>query len=333
MRLFVSEFVCGGGWSSPDRPDSLVREGAAMLRALVSDAIAAGWEVVATWDRRLTIPDELRQRGLELIPVDDSSEERERFTQLCRDTDATYVIAPELDEELTRRVTVAQAHSRRCLNASVEAVDLCGDKWAFFQHCQRVGLPTIETWRLANAVSHQFAGPHVVKLRLGAGSQQMKLVARDADLPLASETHRSAEFLVQPFLSGHSISVGAIVWSEQRYELFPIVDQFIDPARGFEYGGGRIPSRWNVEGVRALARRVIESIPGLLGYIGIDMLVPDSNPAQLVVVEVNPRLTTSYIGYRQLCRENLIHHWLEEVTTPLTWMPGVITFDCQGVVQ
>lgn len=304
-----------------------------MLRAVVSDAIAAGWDVVATWDRQLAIPDELRQRGLELIPVDDRSEERDQFMQLCRDADAAYVIAPELDEELTRRVAVAQSLNRRCLNASVEAVDLCGDKWAFFQHCRRVGLPTLETWRLAGAGHIPITGLRVVKLRLGAGSQQMKLVTQDADLPQACETHRGAEFLVQPYLSGHSISVAAIVWPEQRCELFPVADQFIDPTRGFEYGGGRIPSPWNVAEVQTLARRVIESIPGLLGYIGIDMLIPVAAPNQPLVVEVNPRLTTSYIGYRQLCRENLVHHWLEEVTTPLTWKPGIITFDSQGVIQ
>lgn len=333
MRLFVSEFVCGGGWSSPDRPDSLVREGAAMLRAFAIDAIAAGWEVVATWDRRLSVPDELRQCGLELISVNDAEEERVRFAELCRAAEAAYVIAPELDGELLRRVTAAQTLSRRCLNASISAVDLCGDKWEFFLHCQREGLPTVDTERLRGSGDSAFGWPRVAKLRFGAGSQLMQLLTPEMEWPVCDKTDRHLELLVQPYISGSAISIAALVGSGQRYELFPVADQFISPERGFEYGGGRVPSQRDSAVIRQLAGRVIESIPGLCGYVGIDLLIPDSHPAQPIVVEVNPRLTTSYIGYRALCPENIVRHWLEARPEPLRWRPNTITFDSQGTIQ
>ena len=43
----------------------------------------------------------------------------------------------------------------------------------------------------------------------------------------------------------------------------------------------------------ALAEDVCRAIPGLDGYVGIDLLLGEDAP---VVVEVNPRLTTSYVG-------------------------------------
>jgi predicted ATP-grasp superfamily ATP-dependent carboligase len=52
----------------------------------------------------------------------------------------------------------------------------------------------------------------------------------------------------------------------------------------------------SVEGVDELARlaaRAVAAIPGLWGYVGIDFLLTESGP---VVLEVNPRLTTSYAG-------------------------------------
>jgi len=42
-----------------------------------------------------------------------------------------------------------------------------------------------------------------------------------------------------------------------------------------------------------LAQRTVVAIPGLWGYVGIDVLLTAAGP---VVVEVNPRLTTSYAG-------------------------------------
>lgn len=304
-----------------------------MLRAFVSDAIAAGWEVVATWDRRLSIPDELRQRGLELISVDDVEAEQVRFAELCRAADATYVIAPELDGELLRRVTAAQALSRRCLNASISAVDLCGDKWEFFLHFQQAELPTIETELLRGSGDSAFGWPRVAKLRFGAGSQLMQLLTPEMDWPQCDQTDRHSELLLQPYISGSAISVAALTGPDQRYELFPVADQFISPQRSFEYSGGRVPSQWDSAIVRQLAGRVMESIPGLSGYVGIDLLIPDSNPTQPIVVEVNPRLTTSYIGYRSLCQDNIVRHWLEARPEPLRWRPNTMIFDSQGTIQ
>jgi predicted ATP-grasp superfamily ATP-dependent carboligase len=44
-----------------------------------------------------------------------------------------------------------------------------------------------------------------------------------------------------------------------------------------------------------LAQAVVAAIPGLWGYIGIDLVRTRNGP---VVLEVNPRLTTSYCGLR-----------------------------------
>ncbi|HEV3003063.1 MAG TPA: ATP-grasp domain-containing protein, partial [Pirellulales bacterium] len=42
------------------------------------------------------------------------------------------------------------------------------------------------------------------------------------------------------------------------------------------------------------------------GYLGVDLVLggPDDGSDD-VVIEINPRLTTSYIGLRAACRENL----------------------------
>ena len=44
-----------------------------------------------------------------------------------------------------------------------------------------------------------------------------------------------------------------------------------------------------------LADRVAAAIPGLWGYVGVDLLLTPAGP---VVLEINPRLTTSYCGLR-----------------------------------
>ena len=69
------------------------------------------------------------------------------------------------------------------------------------------------------------------------------------------------------------------------------------------YLGGAGPlQRVSFEQLEHLAMRVRDSLPlGAKGWIGIDFLIPDEmqSSQNLVVIEINPRLTTSYLGYRQ----------------------------------
>jgi predicted ATP-grasp superfamily ATP-dependent carboligase len=39
--------------------------------------------------------------------------------------------------------------------------------------------------------------------------------------------------------------------------------------------------------------------------VGFDILLPDRTPLAPVLVEINPRLTTAYTGYRRLTPDNL----------------------------
>jgi predicted ATP-grasp superfamily ATP-dependent carboligase len=45
----------------------------------------------------------------------------------------------------------------------------------------------------------------------------------------------------------------------------------------------------------ALAEQVAQAVPGLWGYVGVDLVLTPDGP---VLLEINPRLTTSYCGLR-----------------------------------
>ena len=124
---------------------------------------------------------------------------------------------------------------------------MCSDKWALYEHFTRGGIPTIPTSRVSiESEAPAFGWPRVLKLRLGAGSQAMQLVASPADWERATShydrSNRCTQAIAQPFIHGRSLSVGAIVDRSGAVQLLPFADQWIDPERGFAYLGGRIPS-------------------------------------------------------------------------------------------
>jgi len=50
-----------------------------------------------------------------------------------------------------------------------------------------------------------------------------------------------------------------------------------------------------------VAKRVVKSISGLQGYVGVDFVLTKETA---VIIEVNPRLTTSYVGLRRVVNFN-----------------------------
>ena len=77
--------------------------------------------------------------------------------------------------------------------------------------------------------------------------------------------------------------------------------QAVRVSRRLSYRGGTTPldhpmARLGVEA----ALRTCEAFPGLRGYIGVDVVLTKS---EAVVIEVNPRLTTAYLGVREALRK------------------------------
>ena len=52
-----------------------------------------------------------------------------------------------------------------------------------------------------------------------------------------------------------------------------------------------------------IAKKVVESIPGLKGYVGVDLMISELN--EIFILEINSRLTTPFVALRQLIDENL----------------------------
>src|SRR5205823_3360911 len=70
----------------------------------------------------------------------------------------------------------------------------------------------------------------------------------------------------------------------------------------FRYLGGTIPLPAGLaERAIRVAQQTIDCVPGLRGYVGVDIVLGETD----WLIEINPRLTTSYVGLRALAEGNL----------------------------
>ncbi len=319
-RLFVYEYTCALGLGGA----SLRTEGAAMLAAVLHDCAALpGLEATTLLHSDLELPERVTVRRIS------PATEESAFRAAARAADFTLVIAPEFDDLLETRCRWVEEENGHLLGPSSAAVRLTGDKQDLAEHLCRAGVPT--------PVGDGY--PAVLKPRFGAGSQATFLLQSEADLP-AARARAAAEgwsgnLLRQPFVAGRAASAAFLVGPRQRIAL-PPAEQHLAEGR-FHYLGGRLPlSPELATRARQLAERAVASVPGLRGYVGVDVVLGAAEP-QDAVIEINPRLTTSYIGLRALARTNLAEAMVcivagEEVAEP-AWHPGGVQFQADGTIS
>jgi predicted ATP-grasp superfamily ATP-dependent carboligase len=290
VRLLVLEYITGGGMMGQDLPPALAREGDLMATALLRElAEIPGVNVVSTRDPRLA-PPVTPTRFVMPAPGDDPWEMWERAADQA---DAVWPIAPETDGILERMSRIAAARGRRLLGSTPESVKVTGSKRATYDVLARCGVPVVET-RLAAELPDSAAG-WVVKPDDGVGGEDTRIFdepgAIGAWLIQQEEPRR---YVVQPFLAGEPASLSVLFRDGESRVLSCNRQDVARENGGFRYRGFDVGAREDARSeLEQIAAAVAKALPGLFGYAGIDVMMTEAGP---VVLEINPRLTTSYAG-------------------------------------
>ncbi len=341
MKLFVYEYLSCQPLDSP-LPRSLRVEGAAMYQALVADLHALPELEVET----------MVASGSSLAfncrcHVISPGEEEHRFKEVTAATRNVLVIAPEFDDILFERRNWVEQAGGRWLGCPLNLLEVMSDKLRFARYLaeRRWQALTPETILLDNAYGELFVeeGPLVCKPRYGAGSQATVLVRYPEAWSTCLETiHQEGwrgELIIQPYIAGVAASVLALVGKTQAV-ILPPCTQELSPDGRFHYLGGTVPLDPPLL-TRAveLTRRLLPLVSEARGFVGIDIVLGQTAEGEPrdVVIEMNPRLTTSYLGLRALARTNLAAVWLAVLTEkplpPLLWRQGKLRFHPDGRIE
>lgn len=332
-RIFVYEYC-----SAQDArciPSSLRTEGRAMLTAILRDFNRMpGVETVTLLHSSFTgraLPGRRRRTD---------NDEASAFGELAEASDWTLVIAPETGGLLLSRCRWVIESRGRLLGPSPEAVRLTADKLVLSEHLRASGIPTPDCHVVSGSESQLPAPfPAVWKPRDGAGSQATFLLRGPEDWSAAAVCARAegwrGERVLQPFVPGQAVSVSLLLGGPAPISLPPTLQLLSNDSR-FRYEGGTLPLPVPLgERAARLAARAVGEIPGLMGSVGVDLVLGDAaDGGGDQVIEINPRLTTSYIGLQALTRGNLAGAMLRaaqgQKVLPLRWKTGSVRFFPDG---
>jgi predicted ATP-grasp superfamily ATP-dependent carboligase len=316
LKVIVYEHVSGGGYAQQNLPSGVLAEGFGMLRCAVADFSAAGHEVTVLLDARLSKLNPPLKASC-TVPLFYAGEPQRFLSNLAKINDALYVIAPETGQTLPSLVKAAEETGTLSLNGKWEAVARVADKTILYRHLQKNGFPTPKTLTLntsgnatniGQAVKRELAYPVVFKPADGAGCSGISIIKHEGQIERAiakiKTESANPHFIAQEYLNGIPVSV-SLLSNGEKAAVLSLNKQQITLASTEEpssYDGGCTPFDHPLrQKAFVLAQKVVESFSGLRGYVGVDLILGKDT---LFVVDVNARLTTSYVGLRKAVNFN-----------------------------
>ncbi len=312
MRILVVEYSAGGGYAGSSIPASVLSEGFAMLKALTSDIYLAGHKASTILDSRIaTLAPPLDAQCRE--QVSSQTEFEKAFEVAAEDVEAAYIIAPESGGILAALVEEIEHLGITPLNCTSSSISYVSNKSVLMERAKQLGFSTPKTLSfcvndsledVTASIRSDLGFPAILKPIDGVSCSSLSVVNEEEEVKNAIDKLRTASlntaFLAQEIVRGETVSVSLY---SNGVDALPVSmnRQFVTlntPELDSAFNGGVVPYETpSKRKAFSMAEKIVESIKGLKGYVGVDLVLAEESP---VIIEVNPRLTTSYVGLRRV---------------------------------
>jgi predicted ATP-grasp superfamily ATP-dependent carboligase len=289
LEIFVCEFITGGGLYNVPLTSSLADEGEVMASTLVRDLLEIpGVTVTLSRDARLPA------HSLPVKTAFIDQHPRPTWQQCIDQADLVWVIAPESDGVLEQ--LAAMVPTEKWIGCDSQSVVTCSSKHATAAWLARHGIRILPTWYPSEMPLA--ASPWIVKPDDGAGCLETRYFENAADMWRWLKQGRLDSHVVQPWLPGEAASLSVLCRSGEAWLLSANRQLVTKNNEGvLSYHGSVLNGmlvHW--QAFEHLAQQIAQVMPGLHGYVGVDVMVDGDT---VTVLEINPRLTTSYVGLHQ----------------------------------
>jgi len=300
--IFVCEFITAGGFNHADLPESLAFEGALMRDALLRDLSHLPYKISTTIDSRIAPPNHCHTCTV----VEAYDDVWQVWEQAMSVADAVWLIAPETNGLLKRLTELAVSHHKTILGCGLQSIEITASKLATYFALKQAGIDTIPTFIFKNWKKE--VGVWLAKPDDGAGCDStVCFESADEMAGWLSSYNKAGSHVIQPFQAGTPASISCVMYHGKAQVLScnkQLIEIKNNQLRCFElsYRGSvanGMCEYWAE--FEMIANKIAQAMPDLAGYVGVDVIVDGD---EVIVVEINPRLTTSYVALAQAISKN-----------------------------
>ncbi|MBY9005796.1 MAG: ATP-grasp domain-containing protein [Candidatus Lokiarchaeota archaeon] len=324
-NLFIFEFISGGGFNKRIIPSSLFCEGFGMLRSIIEDFRKLDFQITTLLDIRIKYLSYLLNAD-SINYIDSNINYISYFKSLVRKNNFCFIIAPEFSKILKILTEIVKINKKKLLSIDIEGVNLGSSKYKTYKFFKKNKLETPETFKIP--MKHRipnkefiikkfikFNSPIIIKPDDGIGAESIlyfekKTQIEDIFKNKSKIFNLGKRFLLQRYIEGKALSLSLISYyseekREYRSKILSINFQNIAISKlngNIEYFGGSTP----IINYKTVHKKISEllkttNFSKFQGLFGIDLI---QNENKISFIEINPRLTTSYLGLRNILNKN-----------------------------
>jgi predicted ATP-grasp superfamily ATP-dependent carboligase len=197
----------------------------------------------------------------------------------------------------------------RLLTSPASAVAVTGNKFNTYQHLKQYHIATVPTRMFTGAawdsnsdtqhLAQELAGlspaskveQWLVKPVDGVGCTDSYILTDRHDF---EQMHsRKGHYVIQPHIEGKKTSLSSLFKEGMGWLLCANLQHFNIINQQYHLSKITVNHDSDLSVYQDLVDDIAHALPELWGYAGIDLI---ETPDQLLVLEINPRLTTSFVG-------------------------------------
>ena len=295
QKILIYEYITGGGLINEDLTSDLMHEAKLMTNSLYRDCLKSKKISFKYFqDYRLNSI----KKSNSVIVRDKKQIYDVRF---LKKFDWILPILPESDSILYNYISFLEDNDCKKVSCNKKTILLLSDKLRFYEFCIKNEILTIPTYNSIFYKKLKRTGNYVVKDRFGAGCSYIKICNDIHNINPKNFTKK----VIQPYFSGDDYSI-SVFFTKNNFKFLTINKQYIVEKDDRFLKLEKIlvnVNPINLTKISYMLSKLKKLLPGLIGYIGIDIIIKNSN---IYIVEINPRFTTSFIGLHESVGINLI---------------------------
>ena len=225
------------------------------------------------------------------------------FSDIIPKIDLVWVIAPEINSELERFHIASQ--KKLWIGSDLQAIRLASNKLETKKYLKSLNINTPDEITFESLRKKNYTKA-VYKPIDGAGTTDTYKIENKKNIISTLNKKRSCFFL-EEWIEGKAYSV-SLNCRLSGFDVLSISKQHITlnhSGKLFYEGVEPVESKMFKklrESILPILHLIVSNITGLRGFIGIDFILKENS--QLSIIEINPRLTCSYIGLSQYNKDN-----------------------------
>ncbi len=203
-----------------------------------------------------------------------------KIIDICRKENIKLII-PTRDEELlefSERKEEFKEHGIEIMVSDKKIIDICRDKYKFFQFLKVNNIPTPNTILPKQVNDSNMVYPVIIKSRRGSGSKDLFKAKNEKELKFF--INYIDDPIIQNYIDGKEYTVD-LFSNFQKKTLSVVVRERIEAFHGESYKGKTVKDMDIIRGAKNVAEKL-----GTIGHITLQFIKNDS---VIKLIEINPR--------------------------------------------